>query len=65
MKRTFNVCYYHSEGNNEAKFDIDDGDFATMMNELLSLTYQVTDESNEHNVEIYEIEEVLYDGEEE
>lgn len=65
MKRTFTVRYYHSEGTNETQFDIDDRDFASMMNELLYLTYQVTDESNEHNVEIYEIEEVPYDGEEE
>lgn len=63
-KRTFTVRYYHSEGKNETQFDIDDKDFVDMMNELLALTYQVADESGEHNVEIYEIEEVPYDGEE-
>ena len=63
-KRTFTVRYYHSEGANESQFDIDDKDFVDMMNELLALTYQVADESGEHNVEIYEIEEVPYDGEE-
>ena len=62
-KRTFNVCYYHSEGSNEAQFDIDDDDFAVMMNELIALTRQVADESNEQNIEIYRIEEVPYDGE--
>ena len=65
MYRTINVRYYHSEGQNETQVDINDGNFADMMNELLSLVYQITDESGERNVEIYEVEEVPYDGEEE
>lgn len=65
MYRTFNVRYYHAEGNNETQVDIEDGSFDSMVNEMLGLVYQITDESNERNVEIYEIEEVPYEGEEE
>ena len=63
--RTFNISYYHSEGHGETQVDIEDGSFESMVNELLSLLYQITDESGEHNVEPEYIEEVPYDGEEE
>ena len=65
MKRTFNVVYDHSMGENETQVDIEDGTFADMVNEMLRLVYQITDESDEHNVEIAWIREVPYDGEEE
>ena len=63
--RTFNVVYDHSEGENEIQVDIKDGNFADMVNEMLRLVYQITDESDEHCVEIAWIREVPYDGEEE
>lgn len=56
--KTINVRYHHSEGSNETQVDIQEASFAEMVNEMLALVYQVTDESNERNVEIYEIEEV-------
>ena len=62
--RTFNVVYDHSEGENETQVDIQDGNFADMVNEMLRLVYQITDESDEHCVEIAWIREVPYDGEE-
>ena len=65
MMRTINVDYYHSEGSNQTQVDIQDGAFEDMVNEMLSLVYQIADESGERNVEIYNVEEVPYDGEEE
>ena len=65
MKRTFTISYTHSDGRNEAQFDIDNRSFVDMMNELIRLLYMVTDESGERNVEIESITEVPYDGEEE
>ena len=65
MKRTFNVDYYHSEGSNQTQVDIEDGNFCDMVNEMLSLVYQIADESGERTVEIYNVAEVPYDGEEE
>jgi len=65
MKRTFNVVYDHSMGENETQVDIEDGNFADMVNEMLQLVYQITDESEEECVQIAWIREVPYDGEEE
>lgn len=63
--RTFNVVYDHSMGENETQVDIKDGSFANMVNEMLRLVYQITDESDEHCVQIAWISEFPYDGEEE
>ena len=63
--RTFNVTYTCTNGEQETQVDIKDGDFADMMNELLRLVYQITDESDEECVQIVDVCEVLYDGEEE
>lgn len=63
--RTFNVVYDHSKGENETQVDINDGEFADMVNEMLRLVYQIADESNEECVQIAYIYEVPYDGEEE
>jgi len=65
MYRTFNVVYTHTGGESETQVDIEDGDFDTMMNELIRLLYQITDESEEECVQIACIYEVPYDGEEE
>lgn len=63
--RTFNVVYDHSGGENETQVDVKDGDFTSMMNEIIRLLYQITDESREECVQIAYITEVPYDGEEE
>lgn len=65
MYRTFNVVYTHTGGETETQVDIEDGDFATMVNEIIKLLYQITDESGEECVQIVWIDEVPYDGEEE
>ena len=65
MMRTFNVTYTCTDGEQETQVDIEDGDFADMMNELLRLVYQITDESDEECVQIVDVCEVSYDGEEE
>ena len=68
-KHSFNVGYYDPEGYmDETQFDIDDADFATMVNNLIKLFVQFCGEtykSAQGMCEIDYIDEVPYNGEEE
>ena len=64
MMRSFDVLYSHSEGWNETEVDVPDNSFAEMFNEIMSLVYQITDESGEKDIRIDSICEVPYEGEE-
>ena len=66
--RTFNIGYYDPEGYmDETQFDVEDGTFVAMFNELIRSFVQFCGEtygSAQGMCEIDYIEEVQYDGEE-
>ena len=67
MMRTFNIRYLDPQNEeDETQFDVDDSDFVTMFNELVSLFVEFCIENYDDDpCWIICVEEVPYDGEEE
>ena len=67
MMRTFNIRYLDPQNEeDETQFDVDDSDFVTMFNELVSLFGEFCAENYDDDpCWIICVEEVPYDGEEE
>ena len=65
--RTFNVEFLNPDNEyDETQFDIEDGDFVTMFNELVSLFGEFCGENfDDDPCWITQIDEVPYDGEKE
>ena len=63
--RSFNVGYFGDDTEYEAQFDIEDGDFVSMVCQLVDLYQDLIEECGYESARITEIYEVPYRGEEE